>query len=231
MKPPVHRYEAFWIPGLDYDRDGFDRDDGLEVAFRWLDHAERQYGGEGIIVMYAKKMMSNAPMLAEAASRWDFVSTRARSGYRYDGGPVLTVWPDDRTLELAEHMAFGSALCVIPGSLHDVSPWIRRTSAKCLVEGLDVEPGTSLPEEVRKRLDSVLSFGGHNSFLGGGEKEITIRALKEIARRPDAPSREAIEAYMHQSGGTAASGVQRAGKWYDRIREGKSHRDYRGRTI
>lgn len=228
MKPPAHRYDAFWVPGL--DNDDIDRDDSLRVAFRWLDQAERDHGGKGVIVMYAKKMMNNAPLLSRAAGRWEFFSTRSRGHYR-DGGPVLTIYPNDETLELAEHKAFGSALCVVPGSLFDVSPWIRRTNAQCLIEGFDVQPGEAVPEDIAKELDHVLFFGGHNNFLGGGEKEVTIRALKDIARRPDAPSREAIEAHMRQSGETAASGVQRAGKWYDEIRAGKRHRDYRGQII
>lgn len=116
------------------------------------------------------------------------------------------------------------------GSLSIASRARRKISSHSLVEGFDVAPGEALPEDIAKELDRVLFFGGHNNFLGGGEKELTIRALKEISRRPDAPSREAIEAYMQQSGEPAASGVQRAGKWYDEIRAGKRHRDYRGQT-
>ena len=227
MRPPV-RYEAFWIPGL--DNDDIDRDESLALGFEWLGSAERQYGGNGIIVMYAKRMVGNAPLLSQAASRWEFVSLRSRGSFR-ERGPVLTIWPSRETLELAEQKAFGSALCVIPGSLFDVSPWIRRTSAQGLVEGIDVDPGETLSPEIQKRLDSALFFGGRKNFLGGGEKEVMIRALREIAARPDAPSRAAAEAYLQESGETGASGVKRAGKWYEEVRARKRHRDYGGRTI
>lgn len=229
MKPPAQRYDAFWVPGLDNNE--IDRDDGLAHAFAWLREAEQNYGGTGLIVMNAKKMVGNAPMLGQSARRWEFLSPLSDGSHRRRGGPVLAIWPSDRTLELAEHKAFDSALCVLPGSLFDVSPWIRRTGATCLVKGFDIEPGEELPKDIAKRLDGVLSFGGHNNFLGGGEKEIAIRALKEIAVRVDAPSREAIEAYLYHSGETAASGVQRAGTWYDEVRQGKRHRDYRGEII
>jgi hypothetical protein len=124
------KYEAFWVPGLG---DDVDRDESLAVGLGWLAEAEREYCGHGVIVMYARKMMGNAPLLAQAASRWEFVSPRTRGSP--GRGPVPCVWPpDDRVLELGEFMATRSALCVIPGSLYDISGWVRRTGAECLVE-------------------------------------------------------------------------------------------------
>lgn len=34
-------------------------------------------------------------------------------------------------------MAVRNALCVIPGSLYEISAWIEKTEAQCLVEGLE----------------------------------------------------------------------------------------------
>lgn len=229
MKTPTARYEATWVPGLDSD---LDRDDGLREGFRWLVEAERTFGARGVIVMYAKGMVRNAPVLEQAARQWPFISTRSGSPSRPGRGPVLAIWPpNDRTLELAEQLAFGTALCVIPGSITDVSAWIRRTNAMCLVDGFAVDAGPSLPAEVTESLDHLLFFGGHNGFLGGGEKEDAIRRLTTISRQRDRPSREAIEEYMRASGETDGGGAQRAGKWYAEILEGKSHRDYAGRVI
>jgi hypothetical protein len=224
----THRYEAFWIPGLE---DDIDRDQGLAYGYQWLIDAERKYGGTGMVVMYAVRMVGNAPLLAEFAARWEFYSLRSRGYGRRSKGPVLAIWPTDRTLEFAEQLALGTALCVIPGTSYDSLPWIRRTGARCLVEGFSVAPGQTLPDDIGKTLDSLLSFGGHNEFLGGGEKEMTITALRKIAARPDAPSREAVEEYLAGSGQTRSGGVHRAGEWYDEIRRGKRHRDYRGRVI
>jgi hypothetical protein len=179
------RYEAAWAPGLGSD---FDRDDGLKIGFRWLAEAERRLGGAGVIVMYAKGMVQNAPLLAQAATRWEFVSTRSKTPSRRGRGPVLAIWPpDDRTLELAEQLALGSALCVIPGSINDATSWIRRAGAQCLVEGFGVAAAPVLPEDITQSLDHMLFFGGHNGFLGGGEKEDAIRpATRPTAMGPSA---------------------------------------------
>jgi hypothetical protein len=231
MMEYTQHYEAVWVPGLD---DEIDPDESLSIAFAWLSKAERSHGGRGVVVIYAKKMVQNRPLLADAATRWEFVSPRSQShlGLPRDGGPVLAIWPpDDRTLELAEQLAFRSALCVVPGSLYDISPWIERTGARCLVEGYAKGSPTELSKEVAESLRHMLFFGGHNGFLGGGEKEDAIRVLQEIAQRRDRPSREELEAYLRASGQTDGDGAQRAGKWYAEILAGKKHRDYRGRVI
>jgi hypothetical protein len=220
-------YEAAWAPGLGHD---VDPDESLALGFRWLAAAEREHGGAGVIVMYAKQMVGNSPLLAQAATRWDVVSPRSK---RPRGrGPVLSIWPpNDRVLEFAENLAFGAALCVIPGRLLDITPWVRRTGAQCLVDGFAVVDPPGLPSEVTKSLDGMLSFGGHNSFVGAGEKEDAIHRLRKIAARHDSPSGQQIEDCLRASGATNVNGVERIGKWYAEILEGHRHHDYRGHVI
>ena len=227
----AQHFEAYWTPGLD---DDIDPDESLATALGWLAETERTLGARGVIVMYAKQMMGNRPLLAEAARRWEFVSPRSRShsGLPRGRGPVLAIWPpDDKTVELAEQLAHGSALCVIPGSLMNLAPWIRGTGARCLIDGWAAEAPKELPADLKESLDHMLFFGGHNQFLGGGEKEDAIRRLREIARRRDRPSRDALEEYLRESGKTHGNGVTRIGKWYEEILAGKRHRDYGRRTI
>lgn len=220
------RYEGFWLPGLDHE---VDVDDSLRVAFAWLREAEREDGRPGIVVMYAKSMAGNRPLLSQAASRWSFVSMRSQRPRGH--GPVLAIWPPDaRVLEFAESLALDRALCVVAGH-YDITPWVKKSEATCLVDGWDVEESTSLPEDVEEDLDHMLAFDGHNGFIGGGGKENTIRALQRIARRDDRPDPQAIEDYLTASGETSAKGAMRARRWYEEILHGKSHRDYRGRII
>lgn len=225
----AQRYVAYWVPGLD---DEIDPDDALRLAFSWLDHEERARGGAGIIVMFAKKMMGNRPLLGAAAGRWDFISPRSRGRWPRGTGPVLCIWPpNDDTLELAEQLAHGSALCVIPGSLYDVAGWIARTKAQSVVQGASARLVPDLPEDMAESLRSMAWFGGHNAFLGGGEKERAIRVLNEIARRRDRPSRESLETFLRSCREVEHDGASRAGKWYEEILQGKRHRDYAGRII
>lgn len=228
MARPV-RYEAAWAPGLN-DTKTADEDDAiLAAAFEWLAGAERRFGRPGTVVMYAKRMQGNRPILEWAAQRWAFASTRSRPGW--NRGPVVCLWPpDDATLELAEAVAGDTALCVIGGSLdYDVGPWIRRTGATCIIPGRDRPASPSLPREVTERLDAILRNDGHNALVQ--EKEYTIRNLQEIARMRPRPTRQAIEAYLRESGETHEPGPERAGRWYEEILAGKRHLDYRRRVI
>jgi hypothetical protein len=135
-------------------------------------------------------------------------------------------------LELGEYMATQHALCVIPCEPYDISPWIERSEAECLVEGFDVkEVTTSLPEEVRQLLDSSLLFGGSNGFVGAHEKEHLITRLREIAEGSDPPPVDALVDYLRASGETHAKGIARAEKWYREVLEDKRHRDHRGCLI
>jgi hypothetical protein len=222
------RYDAVWVPGLDTD---FDPDQALELALDWLGTVACD--GARIIVMFAKNMVGNRPLLTWAAQRYPVVSPRSKSRLPY-GRPnsVLAVWPDGQTLELAQRLALDGALCVIPGSLYDVRPWVVRTGATNLAD-----PGGSgegLPElhpDVTGTLDSVLFFGGHNGFLGGGEKEQVVRRLQDLVRAGHRPDPDAVESYALASGETDHKGARRLREFYAGILAGRKFRDYRGRVI
>jgi hypothetical protein len=225
MSVPV-RYEASWVPGLAHD---IDVDDSLRLGLTWLAEAEHEDGRPGVVVMYAKKMTANRALLSQAASRWNFVSSRSQQPGRH--GPVLAIWPPDAgVLEFAESMALDRALCVVAGN-YDIAPWVRKSGASCLVQGWESVEDEPLPRDVEEELDHMLSFDGHNGFIGAGGKEDAIRALRRIALRRDRPDPQAIEDYLTGSGETSAKGATRARSWYEEILAGKSHRDHGGRII
>jgi hypothetical protein len=221
------RYQGFWVPGLDHD---IDRDESLRVGLRWLADAERTHKATGVIAMYAKSMVQNAPLLGEAARRWEFVSPRSRRPW--GNGPVLAIWPPDSSvLEFAESLALDSAICVVAGH-YDISAWVTKANATCLVEGFEGDiTGPELSRDVTASLDAMLGFDGHNGFIGAGGKEDAIRRLNAISRAADRPVPSALEAYLLSSSQTSAKGADRARRWYEEILQGKRHRDYRGRII
>lgn len=115
---------------------------------------------------------------------------------------------------------------------YDISPWAKKAGAVCLVEGYEKDLAEqSLPSEVISSLDAMLSFDGHNGFIGAGGKEDAVRRLQTIARRSDRPTPQAVEDYLLSTGKTGANGARRAGQWYEEMIAGKRHRDYRGQFI
>lgn len=218
------RYDAFWIPGPD----DYDMDDGLHLGYRWLDSV--QVTGEKVVVLYARKMVSNRRTLG-LADRYHVVSPRGHHIPYTSAGPVLAVWPTAETLELAQQLADGTALCVIPYR-HDVTWWITRTGAINLLAP-DQEPPKLAPlgSPVTDTLDSILQFGGHNSFVGGGEKEDAVQDLRAMLSDGHRPDPADIEAYARASGETDVEGARRLRGFYEKILDGRQLRDHRGRAI
>ena len=222
-----HRYEACWIPGLNTD---FDSDQALEIGLEWL--AEADYPGEQIILLNAVKMTSHRRALEWAATRYRVVSPQSRNRPGGIGHAVLAVWPAVDTLEVGERLAIQGALCVIPGTLDDLTPWMSRTQAVNLADP-DAAPleGPSLPAAAKKALDSALGFDGHNGFLGAGGKERAISELRIVAALPNRPEPVDIESYALASGETDAGGAGRLRDWYERILQGRTFRGYRGEVL
>ena len=216
---------AFWIPGPN----DLDMDEGLALGYSWLERTAAP--GRRVVVLHATKMLNNRPMLGRA-SRYTVVSPRSRGVGYGDAGAVLAIWPNPATLEFAEQLAFGAPVCVIPYT-HDIGWWIAKTSAVNLTAP-DAQPTVGLPgldPAVTAALDSMLGFGGHNSFVGGGEKEDAVRELRAMLAAGHRPPPDALENYLRASGETDIDGARRVRGFYESILAGRTLRDYRGRSI
>jgi hypothetical protein len=217
-------FSAFWIPGPNE----FDMDDGLRLGYRWLERSAP--AGHRVVVLHATKMVSNRPTLRQA-TKYTVVSPRSRGVPYGDAGAVLAIWPNAPTLEFAEELAFGAPLCVIPYN-HDIAWWITKTGATNLTapdERPDRQCG--LPVSVADTLDSILQFGGHNGFLGGGEKEDAVSDLRAMVAAGHRPTPDDLENYARASGETDIDGARRLRGFYEAILAGRTLRDYRGRSI
>lgn len=222
--PP--RYEAAWIPGFNTD---FEPDEAIRLGGAWL--ASRRSVRSRVVVMNAKKMMDNRPSLRELATRFAFVSPQSR-----DAGSapraVLAVYPTNTTLALAEALALDGALCVIPGTIDDVTPWIARSRATNLAFPEEAPPAPpAISDAVRDELESICRFGGHNEFLGSGEKERSIAGLRRIASLSQRPAPVDLESYVLGTGCVGADGAKRLRDWYLGVLGGKRFKDYRGKYI
>lgn len=215
---------AFWIPGPA----DFDMDDGLRLGYRWLER--NGTSGKRVVVLHALKMVNNRKTL-QAANRYQVVSQRSRGVGYGDADAVLVIWPNPSDLEFAEELAFGAPMCVIPYT-HDITWWIVKHGARNLT-AVDRAPAglPGISDAVTDVLDQILQFGGHNSFVGAGEKEDAVAELRQMVAGGTRPSADAVEGYARASGETDIDGARRLRGFYDAILAGKQLRDYRGRSI
>ncbi|MBA3778995.1 MAG: hypothetical protein H0X16_06835 [Chloroflexi bacterium] len=136
-------------PGL--DNDDVDPDEALALAFEWLRRA-CEPSGSGVLVMNASQMRRNRPLLGFAP--WDIVPPRTHRPHR-----EALSWPSGhsaRALELAESLAFGTALWAIAGTLFDIARWDTPDRRGMPGSAFNVEAGEPLPAEVRELLDHML---------------------------------------------------------------------------
>lgn len=218
------RYDAFWIPGPET----FDMDEGLRLGYQWLDGGPVR--NERVVLLNAKTMLNNRPMLAQA-SQYHVVSPRSRHIPHTTAGRVLAIWPSPETLELAQQLALDSALCVIPYR-QSIDWWIARSGAVNLTDP-EAEPAKLAQPEpaVAEMLDSILGFGGHNSFVGAYEKEESVQGLRTMVARGHRPDPQDLEEYARASGKTDIEGARRLSDLYDKVLAGKRLRNHRGRAI
>ena len=221
------QYAAYWLPGL--NDDSVDSDEVLRAAFEWL-HDE-PCNGARLIVMNTLGMVNNRPIIARASARYTVVSPRSQKGVSPIGNAVLAIWPVNDTLELAERLARGGSLCVIPGTLDDLGHWILRASAQHLWNPGEVPDQTpKLEEAVRSVLDSIVYFGGHNDFSGGTEKQMSIRNLRAMISDGNRPDPTDLENYV-LTRGVRSKGARRLREWYEGLLKGRIFYDYGRRPI
>lgn len=77
----------------------------------------------------------------------------------------------------------------------------------------DDAPGVS--PDAAEILDGILAFGGHNQFIGAGEKPHAVRQLRAMVAAGHRPTPDALEDYL--SGRTKDTGVRRLRGWYETI--------------
>jgi hypothetical protein len=210
------RYEAFLVPGLN----DLDRDHGLRLGLGWL--RNNGFSGRPTIVLNAVKMIRNAPLLQQAAQEFTVVSPRS-SGVSRRGGPVLAVWPTESTLTFAEDLALSFALCVIPGSIDDLSGWAAGRQPTVLGSTQTATQALTVPEDAEAAFRGIDNFDGHNDFLGAGGKRYAIEHLRVLHGAGHLNPEDAF-AWLRAHGECTADGAARIRKWAREILAGKRHR-------
>ena len=181
-------------------------------------------------MLHAKRMASNSGL--RGVNQFHVVSPKSARPFYADVGPVLAIWPDPKTVEFAEGLALDSALCVVPNYRYDMTWWIDKTAATNLANP-DAEPVTLIPLDpaVIDTLDGIISFGGHNGFVGGGEKEYAVEDLRAMLAAGHQPTAQEVEDYVRSTGKVDIEGAQRLAGWWQVLLDNGQLRDYRGRSI
>jgi hypothetical protein len=175
-------YDAYFVsPEVERDR-------ALALGLKWL----LEQPGEPLVLLHAKKMVTNNRLLAAAVSKYhlrvEAPQTLWRSGNRWQGGAILAPWAsagvlkcidDDLSLE-------ASAVCVVGWRENDPNhqAWIAARNAVDLDSGdeLGRDPNEIISDPVvRIAIDYASTFVNHNNALVQyDDKAYFIRTLEEL---------------------------------------------------
>lgn len=217
-------YDAFFVsPEVDPDR-------AITLGIEWL----LDQPGEPLVLLGAKRMIGNNPMLERAVQahriRYEAPRTVRRSGH-WPGGAVLAPWASPEVIrciddDLAHRVA---AVCIIGWRAGDPNhaSWIAAREAVDLTSGQTLgEPPERIISDpvVRIALDRAERFVNHNNALVQAEdKAYLVRTLQELVRGGHFFDLEEVAAYAMATGWTARE-VKRIRESGQRVLDGGGFR-------
>ena len=94
---------------------------------------------------------------------------------RFKNAPVFAYLPHPRSLRFAMDLARGYSLVAVEGSVFPLSGWAAGADAISLP--IKSVSSHSIPDQVRRDLDTVILYGGHNDWAGTDEKRYARSSL------------------------------------------------------
>jgi len=200
MAAVTHEYEAVYVGG---GRHG--GSDAVERGFQWL--RECQSLKEGLVVvpvqdsldisvvasLTTKKLKPNKRYRL-GAREFRFVTWRTFPPRdRWDGGPVLALWPDADFLRTLHDERKVEALCVVPQEMADVVTWAQASGATDLLTGTAMSVPSLDPVVEQALLDPTRSETYHNVFVQYEDRDeaiMTLELLRDDGRPLPAPAIE-----------------------------------------
>lgn len=214
-------FDAFWIP----DPETWDVYYPPELGMAWL---RQQPGPRALLV----PTQNNAQF---AGSLHGIELLTRRSWSTGDAASVLVCFPNAELLEIANGYQL-QRVCVADNGNLAVSAWVERHHARALIPANydGVPPDRKLPDpprDIREELEHIIAFDAHNSFIGAGGKEASIKALRRINQRHPELEPQMLEAWAYAHPDVTAQGAARLRTWLEEIRDGVRHRDSGRRPI
>ncbi|ORV86747.1 hypothetical protein AWC11_16995 [Mycobacterium interjectum] len=198
---------AAWVPDDDPVRPW---DEAADLAADWLWQQAESEGVAPILVTNVQKNYWGISALDEIARAGGHTTPRSRM--RFDHAPVFAYVPSAASLRLAINLARGFSLVAVEGSTFSLAEWAAGADAINLLT--NAVSSTSIPEDVRRDLDSVVFFGGRNGWTGPDEKEHARRYLSEHVRAKRLDPEQASSYVMAQ--GASDRGAKRLREILDR---------------
>lgn len=193
LHPTTHLRAAAWVPDDVEDRPW---EEAIALAADWIWERSREEGVAPLLVSNAQNVASwGYADLDEIIRAGGHATPQSRN--RLDRGPVLAFVPDERSLHFAMDLARGYSLAVVEGS----TPLAEWAAGAAAINLLTRQITTSeVDDDVRKDLDSVISYGGRNGWTGADEKAQVRRFLSgHISGRRLSPDQAAAYALSSQS--------------------------------
>jgi hypothetical protein len=219
-----HRYAALFIsPEVDPNR-------AITVGIEWI----LGQPGEQLILLHAKKMVDNNPLLGRAVRQYRIRYEAPQTiwkGRRWAGGPILAPWASGQVIRCIDdelsHLV--TSVCMIGWTSDDPNhmAWIAAREAKDLLSGQKLgkrREGIVSDRVVRIALDHAANFINHNNALVQAEdKAYFVRTLQELVRGGHVYDLDEIATYAMATGWTGLE-IKRIKEYGRRVLDEKSFR-------
>ncbi|MDP3952946.1 hypothetical protein [Microbacterium sp.] len=210
-------YNAFYLPGPER---GLPTDEAVAIGLAWL----LKQPGQPLIVLSAKKVLSNNRLLEGAVKRYriEVAAPPRLHDARWGSGSILAPWASERALLGVEDLRGVNAVCVIEWAKGDKDTWIAGHGARDLRQPDAAKPeGPALDPVVEVAMTHASRAINHNNALvSDAEKSYVVMTLQELHRSGYDLDPEALVAWASAHGWYPAE-LPRLREYATKIKQGR----------
>jgi hypothetical protein len=200
------------------------REQDMSVCVPWLADQVNNGGGSPIVVTpvlsQVEQVLSGVPGLAGVIGA--SISTYRKT--RWQGGPVLAVWPDKKMLTTLDDDYRVTAICAVPWALPSIMEWIKAGQAIDLLGKAQTSAAPRFDPVVEQALESLtISVNLSTALANPIDKTAAVTFLRVLHRARYKMDPGAILAWA-MSHGWSARGAQELSDVARGVLEGRAYR-------